>query len=92
MAGDAGWTRGLVSRSVVTGTVQAPGDSRSINGVRLTGWTRPKNWAVAVLIYRVEGEWESAQEQELRVDDCAAGGRAQGTPIPRGKWWKSRVW
>ena len=48
---------GSGSRSVVTGTVVGSGDSRSINGVRLTG-DKAKGLGAGVL-YRVEGEWES---------------------------------
>jgi Domain of unknown function (DUF5666) len=51
-------------RSVVTGTVAGSGDSRTINGVRLTGDRAGE--LSADVIYRVEGEWD-AQGQELRV-------------------------
>lgn len=52
-------------RSVVTGTVAGSGDSRAINGVRLTG-DRADGLSGGV-IYRVEGEWD-ADEQALKVE------------------------
>jgi hypothetical protein len=52
-------------RSVVTGTVAGSGDSRTINGIRLTG-DRADELSAGV-IYRVEGEWH-ADELELEVE------------------------
>lgn len=51
-------------RSVVTGTVLGSGDSRSVNGVRLTGDMAEGLGGGA--IYRLEGEWE-AEENKLKV-------------------------
>lgn len=58
------------SKAVVTGTVAGSGDSRSINGIRLTG--DKADGLSAGVIYRVEGEWDDNQ-QKLKVASARRG-------------------